>query len=296
MAKKKIDLTDSIGKSNKNILDAGKGAALTQDLGALFENTEDIAKNENEVPIKLIRDNPFQPRIEIKNEQLIELAESIKQDGMIQPIIIQKFNDEYIVIAGHRRVAAHKLLGKEKIWAHIIEAEFTDTQENNSLLFTTAAIENLQRENLHPLEIALSCREAIDKKVFQSVTEISKALNKPKSYLSKIMSVLKLQNVIVEDLLKNKSVKDLEVLYELQKIHNSKQQIELFNDYKNKVITREDIRNAVKAQTKTNTIKSPIEYKINDKTLKLSIDLRKFKKSVAEELQKKIEKLLINYK
>lgn len=80
MAKKKIDLTDSIGKSSKNILDAGKGAALTQDLGALLETTEGIVKSENEIPLKLISDNPFQPRIEMKHEQLKELAESIKQE------------------------------------------------------------------------------------------------------------------------------------------------------------------------------------------------------------------------
>ncbi len=295
MAKKKINVTDSIGKSSKNILDAGKGAALTQDLGAFFESTDDITTNEKEIPVELISDNPFQPRIEIKQEQLRELSESIKNDGQIQPIIVQKFNDKYIVIAGHRRVAAHKLLEKETIWAHIIEAEFTDTQENNRLLFTTAAIENLQRENLHPLEIALSCKEAINKKVFQSITEISKALNKPKSYLSKIMAVLKLEQAIVNDLLKNKSVKDLEVLYELQKIKDPKQQIKLFNDYKNKMISREDIRTAVKDQ-KTTVKKTPIEYKSNNKVLKLSVDLTKFEEKVAKELQKKIEVLLADYR
>ena len=295
MAKKKINVTDSIGKSSKNILDAGKGAALTQDLGALFESTDDITTNEKKIPIELISDNPFQPRIEIKQEQLKELSESIKADGQIQPIIVQKFNDKYIVIAGHRRVAAHKLLKKETIWAHIIETEFTDTKENNRLLFTTAAIENLQRENLHPLEIALSCKEAINKKVFQSISEISKALNKPKSYLSKIMSVLKLEQTIVDDLLKNKSVKDLEVLYELQKIKDPKQQIELFNNYKNKIISREDIRAAVKNQ-KTPAKNTPIEYKFNNKTLKLSVDLTKLEKKVAKELQTKIEALLADYK
>ena len=295
MAKKKINVTDSIGKSSKNILDAGKGAALTQDLGDLFESTDDLTGSEKEIPVKLISDNPFQPRIEIKQEQLKELSESIKKDGQIQPIVVQKFDDKYIVIAGHRRVAAHKLLEKETIWAHIIEAEFTDTKENNRLLFTTAAIENLQRENLHPLEIALSCKEAINKKVFQSITEISKALNKPKSYLSKIMSVLKLEQAIIDDLLKNKSVKDLEVLYELQKIKDQKQQVKFFNDYKNKIISREDIRNAVKNQ-KATVEKTPIEYKSNNKVLKLSVDLTKLEEKVAKELQKKIEVLLADYK
>ena len=294
MSKRKINITDSIGKNNNNILNAGKGAALTQDLGALLRSTEDVDTIEKDIPVKLIIDNPFQQRIEIKEEQLKELADSINKDGQIQPIIVQKFDDKYIVLAGHRRVAAHKLLKKEYIWAHIIEKEYKDTQENNCLLFTTAAIENLQRENLHPLEIALSCKEAINKKVFQSITEISKALNKPKSYLSKIMSVLKLEQVIIDDLLENKSVKDLEVLYELQKIKDSKQQIKLFKDYKNKKISREDIRNAVKLQKKT-VIKKPIEYKMNNKKLKLYIDLQQFEEKVAKKLQKKIEALLTEY-
>jgi len=294
MAKKKINVTNSIGKSNTNILNAGKGAALTQDLGALLESTDDNNTNKKNIPVNLISNNPFQPRIEIKQEQLKELANSIDKDGQIQPIIVQKFHDKYIVIAGHRRVAAHKLLKKDSIWAHVIETEFTNTKENNRLLFTTAAIENIQRENLHPIEIALSCKEAIDKKVFQSTIEISKALNKSKSYLSKIMSVLKLDQVIVNDLLKNKSVKDLEVLYELQKIKDPEQQIKLFNEYKNKNITREEIRNAVKAQKATLKI-TPIHFKSNNKKLELSVDFTQFEEKIAKELQTKIEALLAEY-
>ena len=294
MAKKKINVTNSIGKSSTNILNAGKGAALTQDLGALLESTDDINPNKKNIPVSLISNNPFQPRIEIKQEQLKELANSIDEDGQIQPIIVQKFKDKYIVIAGHRRVAAHKLLKKDNIWAHIVEEEFTDTQENNRLLFTTAAIENIQRENLHPIEIALSCKAAIDKKVFQSTIEISKALNKSKSYISKIMSVLKLDEVIVNDLLNNKSVKDLEVLYELQKIKDAEQQIKLFNEYKNKTITREDIRNAVKAQKATINI-TPIHFKSNKKKLELSVDFTQLEEKDAKELQRKIKSLLAEY-
>ena len=294
MAKKKINVTNSIGKSSTNILNAGKGAALTQDLGALLESTDDTNTNKKNIPVSLISNNPFQPRIEIKQEQLKELANSIDEDGQIQPIIVQKFKDKYIVIAGHRRVAAHKLLKKDNIWAHIVEEEFTDTQENNRLLFTTAAIENIQRENLHPIEIALSCKAAIDKKVFQSTIEISKALNKSKSYISKIMSVLKLDEVIVNDLLNNKSVKDLEVLYELQKIKDAEQQIKLFNEYKNKTITREDIRNAVKAQKATINI-TPIHFKSNKKKLELSVDFTQLEEKDAKELQRKIKSLLAEY-
>ncbi len=294
MAKKKINITNSIGKSNTNILNAGKGAALIQDLGTLLESTNDSNTNKQYISISLISNNPFQPRIEIKQEQLKELANSINKDGLIQPIIVQKFEDKYIVIAGHRRVAAYKLLKKNDIWAHVIETEFTNTTVNNRLLFTTAAIENIQRENLHPIEIALSCQEAINKKIFHSIVEISKTLNKSKSYLSKIMSVLKLNQVIIDDLLKNKSVKDIEVLYELQKIKNAEQQIKLFYEYKNKNITREDIRYAVKAQ-KTTVMIAPIRFKSNSKKLELFVDLTQFEEKVAKKLQKNLEDLLTDY-
>ena len=293
MAKKKVNLTDSIGASSDNLLKAGKGAALTQDLGALLNGKTDVVDTASEtlIDVESITENPFQPRIEIKEDTLIELSQSIESEGQLQPIIVQKYNKKFIVIAGHRRLAAHKLIKKETIWASIVDAPYSDTIENNQLLFRQATIENIQRENLYPLELALACKEAIDKDLYKSVSEISKAINKSKTYLSKVMSILKLSKKIVKDLSTDKVVKDLDALYELQKIKDEKKQEKLYFLFKEKKITRDDIRTEIKAQ-KTNIPVNTVKYKCSKSKLSLSIDLRKLDDKKAIQLQEQIEALM----
>jgi len=179
---KKIDLSNSISSSNDNLLNATKGAALTQDLGALLRGDKEDVKvaqdNTSLLKIKDIKDNPFQPRIEMNEESLKELAESIKNEGQLQPIIVQKDKNKYIVIAGHRRLYAHKLIKKETIWASVIESPYSNSIENDQLLFRKATIENIQRDQLFPLELALGCKKAIDKGLYKNRDELSNVLNK----------------------------------------------------------------------------------------------------------------------
>jgi len=292
---KKIDLSNSIGTSNKNLRNAVKGAALTQDLGALLRGDEEVdvidENNKSLLKVKHIKDNPFQPRIEMKKESLQELAESIKNEGQLQPIIVQKHNNKYIVIAGHRRLYAHKLINKETIWASIVEAPYTDSLENNQLLFRQATIENIQRDQLFPLELALACKEAIDKGLYKTRDEISNVINKSKSYLAKVMAILKLSPKIIEDLSENKSVKDIEALYELQKIKDIKKQEKLYFLLKDKKATREDIRLEVKNQNNNKEIKI-INYKKTKQKISLSIDLTKLEEKQKIDLEDKLEVLL----
>ncbi len=292
---KKIDLSNSIGTSNKNLRNAVKGAALTQDLGALLRGDEEVdvidENNKSLLKVKHIKDNPFQPRIEMKKESLQELAESIKNEGQLQPIIVQKHNNKYIVIAGHRRLYAHKLINKETIWASIVEAPYTDSLENNQLLFRQATIENIQRDQLFPLELALACKEAIDKGLYKTRDEISNVINKSKSYLAKVMAILKLSPKIIEDLSENKSVKDIEALYELQKIKDIKKQEKLYFLLKDKKATREDIRLEVKNQNNNKEIKI-INYKKTKQKISLSIDLTKLEEKQKIDLEEKLEVLL----
>ena len=295
MAKKKVNLTDSISASSNNLLKAGRGAALTQDLGAILNGNTNIDNiDETLIKVKDIINNPFQPRIEIKEASLVELSQSIENEGQLQPIIVQKYNKKFIVIAGHRRLAANKLINKEKIWASIIDTPYSDTIENNQLLFRQATIENIQRENLYPLELALACKEAIDKNLYNSVTDISNAINKSKTYLSKIMSILKLSKKIVQDLSTDKTVKDLDALYELQKIKDDKKQEKLYFLFKDKNITRDDIRVEVKAQ-KNNLPVKIVKYHCSKNKLSLSINLTKVDSNKALELESKIESLIKDY-
>ena len=103
-----------------------------------------------EIEIAKIHANPNQPRHDFNEEALQELADSIKELGVIQPITLRKESDDsYMIIAGERRFRASQLAGKATIPAYILNANDEDTME-------MALIENIQREDLNPLEIALA--------------------------------------------------------------------------------------------------------------------------------------------
>jgi ParB family chromosome partitioning protein len=292
---KKIDVTNSI--NNSNFLNAAKGAALSQDLGALLRNEDstNIDYLNNKILLKLneIEENPFQPRIEIKEESLKELANSIEKEGLLQPILVQQFKNKYIVIAGHRRLFAHRLLKRDNIWASIINEKYSNSVDNSKLLFRKAMIENIQRDQLFPLEFALSCNHAMEKKLYSSKEALAKAINKSKSYVIKVMSILKLSQVIIDDLNKNRSVNDVESLYELQKIKDIKKQEKLYFELIDKKITREDIRREAK-NNKPN--KERILYKKTKTKIAISFDLNNFNSKQTIEIEEEINKLLSKYK
>lgn len=139
--------------------------ALGRGLGALLEDSNPKVETSlststtgamNEIPLDQIQVNPFQPRIHFDREALEELSESIKVQGIIQPITVRKLSDqEYQLISGERRFQASKLAGLEKIPAYIRTA---DDQQ----MLEMALIENIQRENLDAIEIALSYQRLLD--------------------------------------------------------------------------------------------------------------------------------------
>lgn len=102
-----------------------------------------------EVEITLIQANPYQPRSEFDQDALHELADSIKTQGIIQPITVRKLGDKYQLISGERRLQASKIAGLTHLPAYIRTA-------NDQQMLEMALIENIQRENLNPVEIALS--------------------------------------------------------------------------------------------------------------------------------------------
>lgn len=142
-----------------------KKNALGRGLGALLEDSpkkenDSLGKNAggsmNEIPLDQIQVNPFQPRIHFDREALEELSESIKVQGIIQPITVRKLGDkEYQLISGERRFQASKLAGLRSIPAYIRTA---DDQQ----ILEMALIENIQRENLDAIEIALSYQRLIE--------------------------------------------------------------------------------------------------------------------------------------
>ncbi len=138
--------------------------ALGRGLGALLEDSNDENARSsmepavsaiNEIPIKEIEANPFQPRSHFDKESLEELAESIKVQGIIQPITVRKLEkNKYQLISGERRLQASKLAGLEALPAYVRVA-------NDQQMLEMALIENIQRENLNAIEIALSYQRLI---------------------------------------------------------------------------------------------------------------------------------------
>ncbi|HDZ5086303.1 TPA: ParB/RepB/Spo0J family partition protein [Campylobacter jejuni] len=129
-------------------------SSLISDMDTIYSKELGFDKNQSTmIEIDKISPNPFQPRKNFDQEALDELANSIKEFGLIQPIIVFKKNDnKFILVAGERRLRAVKALGKKEILAFI-----ADIDENK--LRELALIENIQRENLNPIELANSYKD-----------------------------------------------------------------------------------------------------------------------------------------
>ena len=156
---------------------------------------EDTSKEEIiEINLSELRPNPYQPIKLFKDEALQELASSIKEHGVFQPIIVKKSIKGYEIIAGERRFRASKLAGMEKIPAII--RDFTDEQ-----MMEIALLENLQRENLNVIEEGLAYKTMIEK-LGLTQDELSKRVGKSRSHITNILGILRLpkeiQSMIIE--------------------------------------------------------------------------------------------------
>ena len=247
-----------------------------------------------ELNVNDIKNNPMQPRIHIDEEELKDLARSIKLHGLIQPIAVIKVGQsDYILKAGQRRWLAHKQLGLEKIKAIVQEETILPKKESDKALFEIAVLENTQRDNLNPLELALSLRQAMDKKLYKNLEELSQALGKSKSYVSKVMKVLSLEEEIINDLGKNKSTNDIESLYELQKIKEPKEQVSLYFDFIAKKIDRKALRERNK--TKVSHAKVPYTFEGRAKKVKVEFDVSDLTDDKVKIIKEEIEEILKKY-
>jgi len=172
----------------------GKGLEQLFDLEKLNVNNIDefeqkiyeSTPNEEIIELKLseLRPNPYQPRKIFEDDALQELADSIKENGVFQPIIVKKSIKGYEIIAGERRVRASKLAGKEKIPAII--RTFTDEK-----MAEISLLENLQRENLNALEEAMAYQNLINK-LSLTQDEVAAKVSKSRSYVTNMLGLLRL--------------------------------------------------------------------------------------------------------
>ncbi|MDD5567799.1 MAG: ParB/RepB/Spo0J family partition protein [Candidatus Omnitrophica bacterium] len=171
--------------------------ALGKGITALIPEKEAIVKNEIiYVQPEQIKPNPFQPREEFVQEHIDELAQSIKEKGIIQPLLVRRKGDSYELIAGERRLRACNSLGLKEIPIIV-----KDVDDRDSLEY--ALIENIQRENLNPIEEAHAYQHLIDK--FQVTQEkISEAMGKGRATVANTLRLLKLPHEIQEELKKER--------------------------------------------------------------------------------------------
>ena len=174
-----------------------------------------------EIEIDKIVANPNQPRRDFNEEALQELADSIKELGVIQPITLRKMEDgTYQIIAGERRFRASQLAGKTTIPAYIVKADDEDTME-------MALIENIQREDLNALEIALAYQQLIEQHNL-SQEQLSKRIGKGRATIANFLRLLKLPAVI-QVALKEKKI-DMGHAKALLSLDSHSEQIALYND------------------------------------------------------------------
>lgn len=189
------------------------------DYSSVEEKIVNETPKEEITMIKLneLRSNPYQPRKIFDETALKELAESIKEHGVFQPIIVKKSIKGYEIIAGERRVKASVLAGKEEIPAII--RDFNDTQ-----MMEIALLENLQREDLTAIEEAKAYKK-LQETLSLTQEELSKRLGKSRSHITNILGLLNLPESIQQDISEKKITMGHARV--LSKLNDSSQQEEL---------------------------------------------------------------------
>jgi len=232
---------------------------------ALYKKAREKAHFEekyDEIPIDKLEENPYQPRIEINQKELRELANSIKQNGLLQPILVQKIDKRYVIISGHRRVEAHKLLNRKLIKAVVIK------NQQDLELAKKSIIENLQRKDLNIIETAIALKR-YKEEFNKTLEEIGKEIGKDKGFVSKLLNILNLPEKIIQDIKQHKTTQDVRALA-------------MLNTYANK-IKKLDMSNFSKKYHKTNN------QKLENEIFEL---YQGFLKNGREWLKKEIEKRL----
>ena len=172
-----------------------KKKGLGRGLGSLLRD-EDFITDENLLTVDLdkLMAREDQPRKSFDDDSLKELANSIKADGVIQPIVVRKVDDRYEIIAGERRFRASKLAGLEKV--PVVVKNVTDRKARE-----LALVENIQREDLNPIEEAISLKTLMEEyKLTQQ--ELSDIIGKSRSYIANNLRLLNLSDHIKEYLIR----------------------------------------------------------------------------------------------
>jgi len=225
-----------------------------------------------EIPVEKIRPNPLQPRKVFDQEKLNALAETIRSYGVIQPLIVQKDNDNYVLVAGERRLRAAKMVGLNAVPAVVNEYDHNQLME-------IALVENLQREDLNPIEEATSYKKLIDE--FGLLQEdLAKRLGKSRSSITNSMRLLMLENDVKKYLAEGKlSVGQARPLLSLSTLDEQKS------------IALEIIHKGLSARQVEKMLKSLKKRKELSETVEETVEPSQVRELLLKEMEDNIRKL-----
>mgnify|MGYP000197522388 CR=1 FL=1 len=216
-----------------------------QDL--LKENEIEVKENEEiiDIPLDQISPNPFQPRKHFDQDALKELSDSIRINGVLQPIIVKKINNGYLLVAGERRCRASELAGFNTIPAIIRDY-------NNQYLAELALLENIQREDLTIVEEAKAYKNVIDSLNLTHL-ELANKIGKSRSYVSNALGILSLPEEVIKEI--NEGNITMGHARSLSKLKDNQRIIKIAQTIIEKNLTVRDIEQLVKKEKKKKQIK-----------------------------------------
>ncbi len=211
-----------------------------------------------EIPIDKLKESPYQGRLlsingentETTEVLLAELASSIQQSGLMQPISVRNLGDNFEIIDGHRRVVAFKNLGRTTIPAILHNCDDRNAQ-------VLSIVGNLQRKNLKPLELARAYRKALLSGLFQTQRELSLSLGKNESFVGEILNTLRMDSRILKDLDGDSGISDIRMLRAIRRsgIINdqgiSDLQWKLYTRVKEEGLSRDEVLKMAKKQKRS---------------------------------------------
>lgn len=263
----KLDRKRALGRGLEQLFNTEN-----MDLNSMEKQIYDTTPKEEIVELKLdeLRVNPYQPRKKFDDDALNELALSIKEHGVFQPIIVKKSIKGYEIIAGERRCRASRLAGKETIPAII--RNFTDEQ-----MMEIALLENLQRENLSAIEEAVAYKSMLEK-LNLTQDELAKKVGKSRSHITNILGLLRLPNEIQQMVIKNEIT--MGHARAISKLESQNEMINLANQIVNeklpvreveKISQKEEVHKRVEQKRKND---STNEYKYVEDMLRDKLDTK----------------------
>lgn len=280
-----------------------KKPALGKGLSALLENAStDITSKSNDkavlgniamIRIDQIEANPFNPRTHFEEEALQELASSIKEHGIIQPLTVRKVDvDKFQLISGERRFRASQLAGLEEVPAYIRLA-------NDQAMLEMALVENIQREDLNAIEVALSYQRLIDE-CSLTQEQLSQKLAKSRSSITNFLRLLKLpaavQSAIRDGLISMGHARAL------VSAGNEARQTALLKAVIEEEWSVRQLEQAIKTGSEPETEEKSVRNK--DKKTDISLEQDQFRHVLAERISAKVDikkssngsgKLIINF-